>query len=509
MTGEIDKTLEDLNSNEIIDKAEQVLKPVELTPEITKEVTFQEIADILSSTIKRDDAAKLIAFSAMLLAQTETDQINIGFQSESSAGKSYIPMELASYFPAREVVTVAGASPMAFFHDRGEWDDVRKVNVIDLEGKILLFLDQPHWQLLEKLRPLLSHDQKELVYKITDKNKGGQNKTKNIIIRGFPSVAFSTTKMNPDEQEKTRMILLSPSIDQDKIKEALQLLSLKKGNHQEFEKQIQSNPQRAWLMTRIKAIRQTKYREIIVPDHEESVLKRFMEKHQHLMARHQRDFPRIFGLIKAHALLNCFNRECSEGRISATKEDIDAGFKLYESIEESNEAGLSPHIFKIFTEVIKPLLNPEVGLNRKDIQRRYYAVFRKVLAPDQWNRELLPQLEAVGLIVQEPDPEDKRRMLIYPAYQENIVEVQTLDIPKPAPKQKLSEEGQFWETLESLTAILGEVTHNALVGELMDVRKWKQEDAEKMIAGMEAKGKIMGVPNNITRIKPTRSTTID
>lgn len=498
------------NRKAILEKATDILKPVELTPELTREMTFEEISEILSSTIKKDDAAKMITFSAMLLAQTENDQINIGFQSESSAGKSYIPTEMSTYFPTQEVMIIAGASPMAFFHDRGEWDDDRKATIIDLEGKILLFVDQPHYMLMEKLRPLLSHDKKELEYKITDKNKGGQNKTKRIFVRGFPCVAFSTTKMNPDEQEKTRMIMLSPSIDHDKLEESLKLLTLKKGDPEEYDKQITEDPKRIFLMQRIKAVRQTKFNKVVIPNSEESIFKRFMGKRTHLLARHQRDYPRIFSLIKAHALLNCFNRERKNGSgIIANQADIDAGFKLYEMIEESNEIGLSPHIYQIYEKVIKPLMGT-LGTDKKQIQRQYYQTYHKMLPPRVLNEEILPQLEAAGLILQEPDPEDKRRMMVVPAYyennisrtsggvggSENLLLVGTVPPDHRDISPPLNKEGQFWQCYKSLKAIKGRVTRKEWIQELVDIWKWDEMEAAEKIGKAEASGRIHGVAND-------------
>lgn len=395
--------------------------PIELTEDLTRECTHEEIADILSSTIKKDDPAKLITFSNYLLAQTENDMFNEGFQSESSAGKSYIPMEVATYFPPDEILDLAGASPKAFFHKRGIYNKEAGTITVDVENKIMIFLDQPHYLLLETLRPLLSHDKKELRYDIVDKTKSGGQRTKTVLVRGFAAVAFSTTKMNPDEQEKTRMIMLSPSVDHDKLEESLRLLTLKKGDPEEYNKQITQDPRRLFLMQRIKAIRQVGVKEVIVPNSEEAIFKRFIEKHKHLIARHQRDYPRIFSLIKAHALLNCFNREKKNGHaIIANQTDIDAGFRLYEMIEDSNELGLSPHIYKIYNEVIKPLLG-ELGVERKAIQRQYYQVYHKVLSPETFRQEILPQLESAGFVTQEPDPDDKRRMLLYPSFYENNI----------------------------------------------------------------------------------------
>jgi hypothetical protein len=289
---------------------------IPLTEDLTKEVTFDDIGnDILSISIKKDFPAKVISFNAMLLAQTNKEQQNIGYQAESAAGKSYIATELATYFPLNELRIIATASPTAFFHDFGVWNDKRKAIMIDLRHKIIIFLDQPNYQLMERLRPLLSKDSPELRYMITDKNQRGGNRTKNIIIQGYASFFFCTAKVDPDEQEKTRMTLLSPSVDSIKLEESLKLISLRQGNPEEYDRRIgQDNAKRKWLMDRILAIRQTGIREVITPDDGDSVGERFIREHPNLLARHQRDLPRIFGFIKANALLNCFNREKKEDK---------------------------------------------------------------------------------------------------------------------------------------------------------------------------------------------------
>ncbi len=394
---------------------------VELTEDLIREASFNEIADILSTSIKKDEAAKVITFCGMLLDQTNEDQLNIGFQAESSAGKSYIPMEVATYFPKNEIEIIASASPTAFYHDGGKWDNERKSIIKDLRHKILIFLDMPHFQLLEKLRPMLSHDQPELHYMITDKSQKHGLRTKNVIIKGYPSVFFCTTKTDPDEQEKTRMILLSPSTDQVKLRESLELAALRKSSPDEYRIRIQQDPKRAWLTNRILGIRQWGIKEVNIPNEGREVYARFMKEHPYLRPRHQRDFPRIFSFIKAHALLNCFNRTKLEGKpdiILATQADIDAGFDLYSKIELSNELGLSPYIYEIFSDVFVPLLNnvkvTEIGVTREDTLKKYYEVRYKTLSPETLKREIIPQLELVGLIFQKPDPDDKRRMLIYP-----------------------------------------------------------------------------------------------
>lgn len=395
--------------------------------ETEREMTWEDTANTLSTTIKKDRPTKLITFACMLLSQTEDDQFNVGLQAESAAGKSYVPIEIAGYFPTDEVIVIASASPTAFFHDKGTWDKERSVLVVDLEAKILLFLDQPHFQLLERLRPMLSHDRKELEYKITDKSEKRGLRTKNVVLRGYPSVIFCTVKLDPDEQEKTRLFLLSPEIDEAKLKESIELLAQKRCNPEMFTKVLESNLRRKLLKERIQAIRNSNIQRIIIPN-SDKVTTRFYAKHKQLKPRDQRDFPRIISLIKAHALLNCFNRKKIDNEtIEAKQDDIEAGFALYEEIAEPNELGLPPYALDIYKKVFIPLFeemqvvskdekgNEKIlGIDRKGIEKRYFEIYHKPLNYEFFKRYLKPGLESAGLITEEPDPNDKRRMLYYP-----------------------------------------------------------------------------------------------
>lgn len=188
-------------------------------------LTVEEVKKILGTTVKRDDDNKIICFLVMLLTYTEEDQINLGFLAGSSTGKSYIPIELAQYFPTDDVVKLGYASPTAFFHELGEVEEEpftkRKIIHINLRRKILIFLDQPHDQLLMRLRSLLSHDEKEIMFKITDKREKAGLRTKTVIVHGFPTVIFCTAKFELEEQEKTRLLLLSPEVSQEKLRESI------------------------------------------------------------------------------------------------------------------------------------------------------------------------------------------------------------------------------------------------------------------------------------------------
>jgi hypothetical protein len=396
---------------------------------------LRELAEILSTTVKRDEPAKLITFLGMLLAQTEEDQYNIAFQAESSTGKSYIPLELVEYFPEKERREYAGASPTSFFHQMGRWislqeavqltgahglfdkdelaDKNRKVILVDLEGKILLFMDQPHWMLMEKLRPLLSHDKKLLRYDITDKTGKGGLRTKTVLLRGYSSVVFCIVKSTQEDQERTRLYLLSPETTQEKLSESLNLIVRKEGDRNAFKEWIEENPLRAWLKSRVAAIRNSGIRNVVIPN-EDQVLKRFLEGRNYLKPRDQRDLPRLLRLIKAAALLNCLHREKSGPEsIIASDDDIEEGFRLYGRVAESNELGLSPESYEVYEKVISPIASGEEGAPRKDIRKRYWEVYHRHLQERRLARDILPSLESAGLITEEPDPNDRRKMRVY------------------------------------------------------------------------------------------------
>jgi len=55
-------------------------------------------------------------------------------------------------------------------------------------------------------------------------------------------------------------------------------------------------------------------------------------------------------------------------------------------------------------------------LTKKEIMKKHMEVYGKPIADWQLRQEILLMLETAGLIYQEPDPEDKRKMLIYPIH---------------------------------------------------------------------------------------------
>lgn len=407
----------------------------------------------------------------MLLNYTYEDQQNVSFNAPSSTGKSYLALEVAKFFPEEDLDIHSYTSPTAFFHELGiltkkngsplldrrpyinqkmdewekenprpysdkersperarwrdarkeayrnyrdEWEQIEKQYIVDLEKRILIFVDQPHDRLLRVLRALLSHDQKMLPVKITDKTKEGGNRTKNIVVKGFPTVFFASASFSMDSQEQTRFWLLSPEMTSEKIEDSLFLQAYSIGNRTGFRVQLKSDMGRDFLKQRVRAIKEQNIDQVILREDEQaSLLSWFMDERK-LSPRHQRDFPRLIALVKAHALLNLFQRDRSEDGFSiyATMEDVEAAKTLINNIIEANELGLPPYIYKFYFEKLEPVLTDE-GITRETLSRLYKQYYHERLG-EKARKKVVDLLDEAGLIYEDKDPEDGRRNRIYP-----------------------------------------------------------------------------------------------
>ncbi len=415
-------------------EAEQSLpadeKPVDISQ--LKPLSSKQLIEILGLTIKKDEENKLITFLCELSAYTDNSQFNISFNAPSSTGKSYIPTEIARLFPEKDVIELAYCSPTAFFHEGidevSKWDKERRMSIVDLSRKILIFLDQPHNDLLARLRPLLSHDKKEIMQKITDKTQKYGLKTKNVLLKGYPSVIFCTAGLRIDEQEATRFLLLSPEVNQEKIRQGILECIKRETDAESYNGWLEENPERKLLKERIRAIKIENICKIKIAN-PNKIEERFFSGNKMLKPRNQRDIKRLISLIKSFALVNLWWRDRNGTTITANEDDIEQAFKIWDTISVGQELNLPPYIYKLYQEVILKIWDDknsnrnqgfveatgQLGLSRQELLQKHFEVYGRMLDTCQLRQQILPMLETAGLIVQEADQNDKRKMLIYPA----------------------------------------------------------------------------------------------
>lgn len=391
-----------------------------------EEMSLDELADILSLTIKHDFENKLVTFLCMLSAYTGKNQINVSFNAPSSSGKSYLTTEIAKLFPDADKIELSGASPTSFFHGEGVNNKERNAKIVSLARKILIFYEQPDPTLQAKLRSVLSHDAWETKYRITNKGKKGEHRADLIIMQGFPATIFCSAGLKLDEQEATRAILLSPEMTESKLKEGVHLQAQRGANEKAFKTRIASEPKRRALMERIKAIRDEQVEDIIIPE-PEKIEDRFYEKLTSVKPRHMRDMGHLMKLIKAIALLNIWTRR-KNGEFQASKSDIDQAFDLWGYFIESQDLNIPPVLMSFYKNYILPaymekkgddsgdaMERGDIGLTKQELTRYYFNKEHATLNHEQLRKQILPQLESCGLIMQQPPLEgDKRSWHIFP-----------------------------------------------------------------------------------------------
>lgn len=414
------------------------MKDIDKTP--TKQfesITTDFLINVLGQTIKRDEVNKLITFLALLSAYTEDSQLNISFNAPSSSGKSFIPLEVSQLFPKEDIIKLGSASATAFYHEQGIYDKERNAIIVDLSRKIIIFLDQPSNQLLGRLRALLSHDEKEIHAKITDKNQKGGNRTKTVILLGFPVVIFCTAGLSIDEQEATRFLLLSPEISQEKLRESIYEKIRKESSISQYRELVETDPARTKLIERIRAIKELHINEIRIGA--KNIYDLVSERITLFKPRHQRDIGRILNLVKIFALLNVWNRKEIDGAIYADESDVEEAFKLWDVISESQELNLPPYVLNLYKDIIIPAYEKKnserdsetsIGLTKKDIGQKHFEIYGRFIPDWQLRQQILPMLETAGLISQDLDHNDKRVVLVYPTVSLTVSEAQNNSEPQ-------------------------------------------------------------------------------
>ena len=190
-----------------------------------------QIEKYLNSKIK-DDPLLVKQLLRVFLSAYTNEPINVGVLAPSSEGKTYATVEVSEIFPENDVISVGRLSPTSLIHEYGQKIDsegellapkleridsqiidaetagdkktVRELknirssmmigssHLVDLTHKIILFLDNPKPETYEMLKPVLSHDKKEIQYRTTKSD--GSLTVKKSIIRGWPAVIVCSAK---------------------------------------------------------------------------------------------------------------------------------------------------------------------------------------------------------------------------------------------------------------------------------------------------------------------------
>jgi len=412
----------------------------------------------LDKTVKHDEVTKNIVFLTGISAYTD-DPINLFLRGESSIGKTYNVTETLKYFPKDDVWLLGGLSPTALIHSKGKLFDkngeeidllkkpekprrtdygsqrdylealhdykenretwVKRLReshyLVDLSGKVLVFLEAPNIKTFNMLRPILSHDSNQISYKFTDKTASGKLQTQHVVIQGFPATIFCTTQERYVKDLATRSFTVTPETTAKKYKAACLVTAEKAAYPWKFQRDSDFMLLEGYIRFLSKNLKDF---QVLIPYAED-----FARNFQTKFPRNMRDHKHILSLMKVSTLFRFAQRPVltskNDGQtyVMAVREDFEFIMSLWNEIRETTETSAPGHIMKFFHDVLQPLSK------KVDDSKKPVAVYIEDLV-DGWNgkfeakrssdviRKWIDFLAQIGYVSKTPDSLDKRRNVI-------------------------------------------------------------------------------------------------
>lgn len=420
----------------------------------------ERFLDYFEDRIKEDREASFFIFLTALSKDSDDPQ-NVFMKGDSSIGKTWITTNVLSLFAKHDIWMLGGLSPTALVHSYGElvdsegnpinWeekptrDDVETNNpnaskstirteyfkrlkkwneklkdskyVVDMNGKLLVFLDAPNVKTFSALRPILSHDEPEISYRFADKDKQGSHRTTHVVIRGWPATIFCTTSKSWMEDLATRSVTVTPKTSKTKLRAALILI----GEDAAFPINDYKEQQDSKTRLELQCLQAE------IQDNELLVAVPFWPQIGEIIPifqpRIMRDFRHIASYIKLNALVNHKYRATltfgEKTVILANYEDFTTVMTKFEYVEETTLTGLRKSIINVFRKAMVPLKT----FTYSELVDKCTEVLDRPLS-ESTLRDYVSALSKVSYVSEEKHPTDKRMKLIrvIKKHEENLSE---------------------------------------------------------------------------------------
>jgi len=336
-----------------------------------------------------------------MISALSTFPLNLSLQQTWSSGKSTTTTATAKYFQEEDTWLLGAMSPKALIHMHGTFDKEKDSFIINLEKKILVFLDEPTFQTLVALKPLLSRDRYESQYKYVDSTT---MKTVTSTLRGFPTAVFCAVKSKYTEEFTSRWLTASPSTNPTKIRKVLQQKADKKVSPEKYEEDTEF-----LIWKKAFAILKEDFPFRVVIPYAKQLEPFFRAKR----AVDMRFFDLFLSLIEATTILYSHQRRKNEKeRIIATIQDYQTAYEVFKESERTTVYGVGQDVLDFYTNIVLPCTTDNVLATYQDLASRYYEMYQEPINQNHMRDHYLRPLEAKGLIEVSEDTADKRRKLI-------------------------------------------------------------------------------------------------
>ena len=335
-----------------------------------------------------DDANLLLTFLVILSSKTSTP-LNLEMVGQSASGKTYLTLTARNGFPKSMMMVLAGASREALKYDYDEIDEKGNF-IVHVDNKCIVVLEKDEsFSFIRKMKPLMSGDDDELVWKTPIKNElTGEIETRDFIIRGQPSFITLTTR-NPKEQEQiTRQLLMTPDTTTDKVALVVKNSLQARARPESFT----IHPDLKLLQASMLALKKYRVRNIFAP-----LMGDFFPARN---AQHQRDITKVLSLIDAVTLLHQNQRpvEVHDGEeyLLASVEDNLIGLVLADLVLRASLSGVPDDSWLLFTEMMQMESSKRPLTEDNILQWVHLHAFS--MSKNALQTKHLPTLEDSGLI---------------------------------------------------------------------------------------------------------------
>jgi hypothetical protein len=417
----------------------------------------------VKKTVKREDSlVRQISYSA-LSAYTK-DPINLGIIAPTSEGKTYPVIETLRFFPKEDVWIIGSMSTKLLVRQKGvlvdennepikpkimelkkqinntdDGDEKERLKnrlqelfenartLIDLRDKILVFLEPPHHDLWNLLKPILSHDSKEIEFPFVDKTERGLV-PRRVIVRGWPACIFCSARDESNwpvwPEIQSRFLITSPNMIPEKYQESNLLIAQRKGLPALVQQKIivsdeevrLANASILYLKQEIKKLStsinniNSNITSVWIP-----YLQYLAEALPSDKGTDTRAINRTFSILNIIPLAKANLRSRliygSETLVIATLEDLAEVLHITQNLN-----GMPTYKMKFFNEIFFPLYIEKAHqpLTTKELCEYFKTKYGKAIDSDSMKKKYLNELRNNGIIGEEDSPDDRRQKIYTP-----------------------------------------------------------------------------------------------
>jgi hypothetical protein len=470
---------------------------VTLKAELDSKIPDRDYAEFVIRTIKQtvkqeDSLVRQILYTG--ISKDSTNPINLAVLAPTSEGKTYAVLESLQYFPEEDVWKIGSMTPKVIIRQNGilvdssnqpiadrikelkkkideandksdEKEDLKqqlsqlyneaKV-LIDLRGKLWVFLEPPHHETWTILKPILSHDAFEIEHPYVYELLGTGFQVKKVVTRGWPACIFCSAKNESNwpawPEIQSRFLITSPNMVRQKYLDGNILIAQKMGLPRLLQQSIIVSNSQVELAKKCVSYVLELIMQCNGSSNSNPVWIPYASILAQILPAEKGTDNRITKRILSFLIIITLARTHLRGRLEYGNESL-AIANLDEDLHEvlhitQNLSGIPPYKINFFKDILLPLFKSKqspdknedgstqeeiIALTTRELCDAYKKRTGKTIATNNMKQNYLNEFLSNELIDEHDSKLDKRQKIYYP-----IIDLPSIDQESSEKITKLS-----------------------------------------------------------------------